>query len=139
MLPTVESSEAAGNKGAVDTHVGEKGKENCHEYRPWFCLTIDVSGKEAEQRIKNVAAGNNRVLVGEVKGERENGSQVEREWREAEKDVDSGGGDDSGDPAEDEIADVKVSGNPKDEIPERRMAFISKTVHQELRKAEIAG
>jgi hypothetical protein len=95
--------------------------------------------EEPEQRKKNVAAGNNCVLVGEIKGERENSTQIEREGREAEKDVDSGGRDDSGYPTEDEITDVKMSGKPEDKIPERRMALVAEAVQEKLREAEIAG
>jgi hypothetical protein len=98
-----------------------------------------VRDEEPEQRIKNVAAGNNCVLVGEIKGERENSTQIEREGREAEKDVDSGGRDDSGYPTEDEITDVKMSGKPEDKIPERRMALVAEAVQEKLGQAEIAG
>jgi hypothetical protein len=138
VFPAIKAGEGAGDQSSVNADIGKKRKKSCHEDRTRSCLTIDVRDQETEQRIKNVAAGYDRILVGEIKGEGENGSQVEREGREAQKDIDSGGGNDGRYPTEDEIADVKMSGNPKDEIPERRMTLVSKAVQQKLGQAEIA-
>lgn len=102
-------------------------------------MTIDVGDEKAEQRIEDVAAGYDGVLITEIEGERENGSQIEGEGREAQENVDSGGGDDGGDPAEDGVAEMKVGRNPEDEIPEGRMALVAKAVEEELGQAEIAG
>jgi hypothetical protein len=98
-----------------------------------------VCNEKTERRKKNVAAGHDGILIGEIKGEGKNGSQIEREGRQAEKNIDACGRDDGGDPAEDEIGKVKVSGYPEDQIPERGMTLIAKVVQQKLWEAEIAG
>ena len=102
-------------------------------------MTIDVGNEKTEQRIKNVAAGYDGVLITEIKGEREDGPQIERKGRKAQEDIDSGGGDNGGDPAEDEVAEMKMGGNPEDEIPERWVAFVAKAMQEELGQTEIAS
>lgn len=137
MAPGIDGGNHRGDQRAMDADVGEKAEIDCEQYRARLVLTISVGYEKTEQRKENVAAGHDRILIGEVEAEGKDGPKIEREGREAQKDIDACGGDSGGDPAKDEITNMKMSWNPKDEIPERWMTLVAEGVEDQLRQAEI--